>query len=303
MFSKATKKKAKLRMALIGVSGAGKTYTAMKIASYLSATGKIAVADTEHGSASKYADLFNFDVCELTQYSPANYIEVIEQAAQAGYEVLIIDSFSHAWFGEGGALDMVNKETIKSKSNNSYFAWGKVTPLQNKLIDAIIAAPMHVICTMRAKQEYVLEIGKDGKTAPRKVGIGAIQRDGTEYEFDIVAEMDIENNLIITKSRLDKLSGKVFAKPGKEIADTIKNWLDEGEIEESPQSKGERVKQSRERLELTTDEVVSILESNFGVKNPSKLSSIEVDKLIKLMTEYSELKNSKQDLETVYDNF
>lgn len=293
MFKKATKRQAKLRLALIGISGAGKSMTSLKIASELG--NKIAVIDTEHGSASKYADKFTFDVCELSSFSPERYIEAIQFAVSEGYEVVVIDSLSHAWTGKDGALEKVNQESIRTK--NSFTAWGKVTPLQNKLIDTIIAAPCHIIATMRAKTEYSMEV-ENGKTTVRKLGMGAIQRDGMEFEFDIVGDMDIDNNLIISKSRISELSGKIFPKPDFEVTRIIKSWLEDGAApEESPQSKGERVKRARERLGLTTQDVVSILEANFSVNNPSKLASEEVDKLIGLMEDLATHNNESSPIQ------
>ena len=177
MFKKATKTQSRLRLALCGPAGAGKTYTALTVGSEL---GKVAVLDTERGSASKYADRFAFDVVELEDYHPKNYVEVSKVAEKAGYQVLIVDSLSHAWSGKGGALDLKDKATARSRSGNSYTAWREITPLHNELVDAILGADLHVIVTMRSKTEYILEDnGKGGKT-PRKVGMAPVQRDGME---------------------------------------------------------------------------------------------------------------------------
>jgi len=225
-FKPATKEQSKLRMALIGPSGSGKTWTALSIASEL---GKVALIDTERGSASKYAGDFKFDVLELSDYSPLKYIEAIKAAAQFGYDVVVIDSLSHAWNAPGGVLDMVDKAAKKSQSNNSFAAWRDVTPVHNQLIDALVGTDIHLIATMRSKTEYVLETNERGKTMPRKVGLAPVQRDGMEYEFDIFAEMDMENNLIISKSRCSALNGAVIPKPGKNVAEVVKAWLSDGE--------------------------------------------------------------------------
>lgn len=226
MFKKATKKQSKLRMALMGVSGSGKTFSALAIASNLGA--KIAVIDTESGSASKYSDFFEFDVCELAPpYSSRAYIEALTAAEEAGYDVVIIDSLSHAWVGEGGALDQVDTASKKFKGH-SYMAWGDVTPQYRKLFDAIIRSQCHVIATMRSKTEYVIE-NNNGRNVPKKIGMAPQLREGSEYEFDVVGEMDFTNNLVITKSRIYSLSDKVFHKPGKEVAKILKDWLNSGE--------------------------------------------------------------------------
>ena len=128
VFKKATKEQAKLRMGIIGPAGSGKTYTALLTARNLVPDGKIAVLDTERGSASKYADIFEFDVCELESFHPENYIKTIQAAEEAGYDVLIIDSLSHAWTGKDGALELVDKAAARERGN-SFAAWRHVTPL------------------------------------------------------------------------------------------------------------------------------------------------------------------------------
>lgn len=228
-FTPATKKQARLRMALIGPSGSGKTYTALTLAS---AFGKVAVIDTERGSASKYADKFTFDVLELTNYDPREYVKAIGEAARAGYDVLVIDSLSHAWNASGGVLEMVDRAAARSQSKNSFTAWRDVTPLHNALVDAMLTAPLHIIVTMRAKTEYVLEqVERNGRhiTEPRKVGMAPVQRDGIEYEFDVVGDMDVENNFAVSKTRCSALTGGVFNRPGEDLARVLKAWLTDGE--------------------------------------------------------------------------
>src|SRR5437879_3013943 len=223
-FRKAVKHGAKLRLAVCGPSGSGKTYTLLKLATELG--GPIAVVDTERGSASKYADIFDFDVLELDSYDPRRLVEMIDAAAKSGYRVLCIDSLSHFWMGKDGELEQVDRIAKRSQSNNGFAAWKQVTPLHNELVDRIIGAPLHVLVSLRAKTEWVLERDeKTGKTAPRKVGLAPVMRDGIEYEFDVCGEMDQENTLQITKSRCPKLAGGVFMKPGAELAGVLREWL------------------------------------------------------------------------------
>ena len=224
-FTKANKLQSKLRMALIGPAGSGKTYTALAIATSLG--GKIAVMDTEHGSASKYADIFNFDVITPESFSPTVYIEAIKAAEFGGYSVLILDSLSHAWAGKGGLLEFVDTETARSKSHNAFSeGWRKATPIHNLLIDTILAANVHILATMRTKTEYVMERDeRTGKSSPRKVGLQPVQRDGMEYEFDVVADLDQDNRLVVGKTRCPALSGSVFEKAGSDIAGVLTAWL------------------------------------------------------------------------------
>jgi hypothetical protein len=226
-FKKATKSQAKLRLALVGVSGSGKTYTALTIAAALGEP--VAVIDTERGSASKYAgDVAHFDALELETYAPRTYVQAIAAAASQRYPVLVIDSLSHAWMGEGGALEMVDKAAARSKSGNTFMAWRDVTPEHNALVSAILGYPGHVIVTMRAKSEYVIEEDGRGKKTPRKIGMAPVQRDGLEYEFDVVADLDTEHRMVVTKSRCSALADAVIVRPGREVADRLRAWLDDG---------------------------------------------------------------------------
>lgn len=238
-FRKATKKQRKLRLALAGPSGSGKTFSALSIGCNLG--NRVALIDTEGspesgGSAELYADAFNFDCVVLPSYSPTTYIEAIRAACDENYDVIIIDSLSHAWFGTEGALELVNKEMAKSRSNNSYTAWRNVTPLHNALIQSILHANAHMICTMRAKEKYVLEEDERGRSKPKKLGLEAIQRDGMGYEFDMFCDMDIDHNMIVTKTRIG-LDGDVIKKPGKDLALKLLAFLNSGEthVVEPPQ--------------------------------------------------------------------
>jgi hypothetical protein len=237
-FKKAVKSKAKLRMAIAGPSGSGKTYTGLALATSLANGGGVALVDTEHGSASKYADVFSFDVLEMhPPFHPDKFVQAINDAAQAGYDVIVLDSLTHAWSGTGGMLDIVDEMTKRSQSKNSYMAWKDGTPIQNKLIDSIVGAPIHVIATMRSKQDFVQEKDDRGKTTIKKVGMAPQQRDGFEYEFDVVFDMDIDNNGIVSKTRCPALNGRVFGKPGRDVANILVEWLD-GEPVQPEQSKG-----------------------------------------------------------------
>lgn len=232
MFKQAEKKNLKLRMALCAPAGAGKTYSALSVATALG--GKIAVVDTEHGSASKYADIFKFDVVEPDVFDPRELIETIRYAEKNGYAHIIIDSLSHYWSGKGGELDMVDAAAARSKSANTFMAWKTVTPVHNELIDTIISCKINVFVTMRTKTEYVIETNAAGKQVPRKVGLAPVMRDGIEYEFDVVGDMDQDNNFVVTKSRCPELSNKVINRPGKQIAETLIKWLNSGVSREDP---------------------------------------------------------------------
>ncbi len=226
-FTKATKRRAKLRAAFMGPAGSGKTYSALAVAAGLGS--RIAVIDTEHGSASKYAGLFSFDTLELSTFSVENYIEAIKAAEAAGYDVLVIDSLSHAWAGKGGILEFVDERTKASRSGNAFSSgWKDATPKHNQLIEAILACRCHVVATMRTKTEWVVQENERGKKEPRRIGTAPVQRDGMEYEFDVVGDLDQDHNLVVTKTRCPYLSGMVIAKPGAELAQALAAWLSDG---------------------------------------------------------------------------
>jgi len=228
-FQKATKNKIKARVAITGPSGSGKTYTALIAATALSAGGKIAVIDTERGSASLYSDKFDFDVLELDEFSPATYTKAIEAAQDAGYDVIVIDSLSHAWEGEGGAIDMVDDAAARSRTGNSYTAWREVTPIHRRMVDAILQSKSHVIATMRSKTEYVLETDSKGRQVPRKVGMAPIQRSGMEYEFTVVCDMDLDHKIVVSKSRFEPLQDAVETKPTEKFFRPFVEWLEKGD--------------------------------------------------------------------------
>ncbi len=225
-FSKATKKKAKLRLALCGPTGAGKTYSALAVASGLGQ--KVALIDTECGSASLYADKFAFDVLELGSGHPERYIEAITEAEEAGYDVLIIDSLSHAWMGKDGALELVDKAVKRSKSGNSFTAWRDITPLHNRLVDKLINCKCHLIATMRSKMAYEIQADDRGKKKPTKLGMAPVQRDGMEYEFTMVADLDLSNTMIVSKTRCSEFAQAVIPKPGAKFGGKLLAWLNDG---------------------------------------------------------------------------
>lgn len=219
---------AKAKIAIVGPAGCGKTYTALVTAKEL---GKdILVIDTENKTSAKYVRQFgNFAVMALPDYSIKTYIEALEHIAALGkYDVVIVDSLSHAWAGKGGALEQV--EAIKTRyHDNKFAAWGEVTPLQNRLVDIILNYPIHLIATMRVKIEYALVADERGKQKPQKLGLGIVQRDSLEYEFDIIGQMDVEHNLVVTKTRCFELDSFTVNRPGPEFGRTIAAWLSDGE--------------------------------------------------------------------------
>lgn len=224
-FQPATRQGRKARIALIGPSGSGKTYTALGIAS---AFGKVAVVDTENGSASLYSDVFSFDVMERTPpFDPRHVAKAIELAAES-HDVIVFDSLSAFWAGTGGTLDLIDQEKARSKSNDGFGAWRKITPIQQAMVESIIQAPIHVIACLRAKQAYEVSRDDKGKMRVEKLGLEPVQRDMLEYEFDLVGEVDMDHRLAVSKSRMVSLADSVHERAGADLGKEIRVWL-EGE--------------------------------------------------------------------------
>jgi hypothetical protein len=285
MFKKATREQLKARIALDGPSGSGKTYTALRCASAFG--DRVAVIDTEHGAASKYSGEqpdgvpWEFDVVNLTDFSPLRYVEAIEAAGHARYDVLVIDSLSHSWMGKGGALEMVDN----SGDKNSYTAWGKVTPVFRRMIEAILASPCHVIATMRTKTEYVLEKDEKGRNVPRKIGTTPVIRDGIEYEFDLVCDIDIDHTLRVMKTRCNQVDGAVSHKPAPAFWSPIVEWLRVGTPRAmiEPQQAA-TILQLKNTLGIDDDKFKAGLVANFSVESAERLTTQQAGQLIDRLT-------------------
>jgi hypothetical protein len=225
-FVPATRAAVKARIAITGPSGSGKTYTGLAIASALGE--KIAVIDTERGRASLYVGIngWRFDTLSPQSFSPTSLTEALGVASGQGYDVVMVDSLSHYWMGVDGMLEQADR---RAKGGNSFSGWKEVRPDERRMLDALASFPGHVIVTLRTKTEYVIEQNDRGKSVPRKVGMKPEQREGIEYEFDLVADMDLDNVLTVSKTRIPALAKAVLAEPGAELAITIRDWLADGE--------------------------------------------------------------------------
>jgi len=221
---RAQRKQVKIKLGIQGPSGSGKTYSSLLLANGLvNNWSKIAVIDTENHSAELYSQLGNYNVLTLSApFNPERYIQAIETCEKAGMEVIIIDSISHEWESNGGIL-----ETHSNMTGNSFTNWHKVTPRHNAFIQKMLQSPAHIIATIRSKQDYVLS-DKNGKMVPEKVGLKGITRDGIDYEFTIVFDIDIKHFSTATKDRtglyIDKPAFLISQATGKRI----KNWCMQG---------------------------------------------------------------------------
>lgn len=231
---KAERKRVKLRVGLFGASGSGKTMSALKLARGFAPWEKIAVIDTENGSGELYSHLGEYQVVTLVPpFAPEKYIEAIKMCEAAGMQVIIIDSITHEWAGQGGILEIVDMAGKDGK--NAFTAWGKITPRHNRFIDAILQSPVHIICCGRSKQEYVLNEreGKNGKTisVPEKIGLKAVTREGFDYEMTVTWELSQHHLATSTKDRTgifqDKPEMILDESHGKQLLD----WTMSGKID------------------------------------------------------------------------
>jgi hypothetical protein len=225
-FKKATRQAVRLKIGLQGPSGAGKTWGALALArAIVGPMGKIALVDTENGSASLYSDRVEFDALDLAPpYTSKRYISAIAEAAEGGYDLLILDSISHQWIGEGGILS--RKEALDKQGGNSYTNWATFTTEHEGFKAAILNAPLHLIATLRSKQDYVIEQNERGKATPRKVGMAAVQREGMEYEFSAVFDLQMSHRATVSKDRTGLFDSEVpYDLSDKRLGKLITDWL------------------------------------------------------------------------------
>lgn len=236
-FAPAKRSEAKARVALIGPTGAGKTHTALEWATILADGGTVAVIDTENASASLYADEFNFVTAPWWPPYDATKLAAAIKDAAGKFDVLVLDSLTHFWAGDGGVLDVVDREASRNRGN-TYTAWKKGTPIWRALLDALIFAPCHVVVTMRSKMEHVLidaKDSRDGRSRVEKVGMAPQARNDVEYEFTLVGEMDQSHTLTVTKSRCAALADQV-ARPHQagDLAKVLADWLNSADAAAAP---------------------------------------------------------------------
>lgn len=274
MFKKAERKQAKLRLALAGPSGSGKTMSALLMAKGLG--GRIAVIDTEHGSASLYADIADFDVLELhAPYSPERYDEAITAAEQAGYSVLIIDSYSHEWTGSGGCLESNEKLAHQKFKGNTWAAWNETTPRHRKLTDKILTSQLHIICTMRSKTETIQGEGKK----VIKLGMKSEQRDGTDYEFTVVLDITHDGHAAIASKDRTKL----FDQPEVISEDTGRRllaWLNDGKSQADLQTTALQDALSKIPVTETMQKLQSVYSAAYRIleQSPDHLAQLNAAK-------------------------
>jgi hypothetical protein len=242
----ANRKQAKIKMGIMGVSGGGKTMSALLIAFGITQDwNKIAVIDSENQSSHLYAHLGSYKVLNLEPpFTPERYIQAIEVCEKAGIEVIILDSISHEWEGRGGILDIHS-----NMAGNSFTNWSKLTPRHNSFVEKMLQSNCHIIATIRSKQDYVLN-EKNGKQIPEKVGLKGVTRDGMDYEFTLVLEVDIKHNAIASKDRTGIFVGKPEFRVTFDTGRIISEWCNEGTTIDQIKSQIENCKNLEELKKL-----------------------------------------------------
>lgn len=241
---KATRKQAKLRLGIAAPSGAGKTMGALLLAYGITRDWeKIGMIDTEEGSGELYVGTQTHDLTIgdylytriSGDFNPKAYTDCIKAMENAGVELIIVDSLTHAWSGVGGLLEKQGK--IADKSGNSYTAWRTVTPEHNALVNAMLQSKCHIVATIRSKVEYAMQKGDDGKYSVQKMGMAPVQREGMEYEFTVFFDIDTQHNARASKDRTglfsqETASGAIEKKIfviSQEIGTILNDWLNRGE--------------------------------------------------------------------------
>jgi len=287
MFKKATKEQCKLRLAMFGVSGSGKTYSALRIAKGLAGKeGKIAVIDTERKSASKYSDRFQFDVADIEKPTINNIKMVIENAK--GYDVLIIDSMTHVWLELLQEVDQIARTKF---GGNTWSAWSEGTPKQMSLINALLSFPGHIIANMRVETNWTTVTNEKGKVVPVRVGEAPKQGKGIEYEFDMLMQISQEHTALVIKDRTGKYQDQIIELPDEKFGEELANWLTEG-TEPKPESVNIRFQKylSGKNI-ITKEQLISFTKSySLSSNNPDELERLldntdELDEMIKVYFE------------------
>ena len=272
---KAKREKIFTKIALMAPSGGGKTYSALRLATGMAEeikkeTGKdakILMINTEQSRGQYYADEFDYDIIDMdAPHNPQRYVEAIEFAVEEGYDILIIDSSSHEWEGEGGCLE------LQQQAGGTYQAWRKITPLHNAFISAIADSPIHIIATMRGKDQYEMTQDEKGKKSVQKLGIGAKQRDGFEYEFTVTFLLDQRTNIAEQqKDNTHIFSGKSGVILSEDHGRKIIRWANSGE---GYTPKVRNIEQPEEDIKDIKQQIIALCVEKGGKSNQALMDTL-----------------------------
>jgi len=177
-FRPAIRENVGLIVGLAGGTGSGKTYTAMRLATGIAGDKPFAVIDTESRRALHYADAFRFEHAELRPpFRPDRYAEAIQAADAAGYPVIVVDSMSHEWSGDGGILDWQEEEyqRLGGREATKLLSWSVPKQSHKKMVSKLLQVRAHLILCFRA-EPHVEMVKEDGKTKiVPKTGLTGLQ--------------------------------------------------------------------------------------------------------------------------------
>lgn len=257
---KAARRKAKIRLGLAGPAGSGKTATALLIAYGICGDwNKISLIDSESGSGDLYANhkigetkIGEYNILPLeAPFTPEKYSAAIRECEEAGMEVVIIDSITHEWSGQGGCLDLHEQAVQRMRTPNSYTAWAEITPRHQKFIDSILQSKAHIITTVRSKTDYILT-EKNGKQVPQKVGMAAVTRDGFEYELTVSLDLSLEHKALASKDRTGMFMDQPSFIPSSFTGQQIVEWCESGiDVDQEISDAVNKLKKCNSKEDLT----------------------------------------------------
>lgn len=276
---KAKREKIYCKIALMAPSGGGKTYSALRLATGMAReiereTGKkakILMGNTEQKRGYYYADEFDYDIVDIeAPHNPEKYVDFINFAIEQGYDILIIDSTSHEWEGRGGCLE------LHQQAGGQYQSWGKVTPRHNKFIEAIADSPIHLIATMRGKDQYEMSKDDRGKATVQKLGVGAKQRDGFEYEFTCTFLIDQKTNMAeVQKDNTHIFENETATLLTESYGEKIMKWANSGEGYTPPVRGRDEATESSASLEDIQKEIIGLCNELGGTKNQALMDTLK----------------------------
>ena len=276
---KATREKIYTKIALMAPSGGGKTYGALRLATGMAEElkeqngkeARILLANTESKRGYYYANEFNYDIVDIdAPHNPEKYVELIEFAVSEGYDILIIDSSSHEWEGKGGCLE------LQQQAGGTYQSWAKVTPRHNKFINAIADSQIHIIATMRGKDQYEMEKDDRGRTTVTKLGVGAKQRDGFEYEFTCTFLIDQKTNMATAqKDNTHIFEGETSTLLSEAYGKKIIQWANSGEGYTPVVRKEETINITEDELKSIKKDIIAKCTELGGTKNEALMTELK----------------------------
>jgi hypothetical protein len=297
-----------VKVALMSPSGGGKTYSALRLATGMQEKMKelgqdtnIIMFNTEVARGRYYANEFKYKIVDVgAPHEPEKYVRAIQYGVDQGFKIIILDSTSFEWEGDGGCLD------IHQREGGTFQAWAKVTPRHNKFIQAIADSQCHIIATMRGKDQYEIDKDEKGKSNVKKLGVGAQQRSGFEYEFSTTFLLDQKSNFATNQkdnTHLFETLGDV--KLTEDHGRKLIEWANSGEgytipirnmknITEDMQEKKDLIIQLCKDLGGAKNETLMTTVKKYATNgNPNKITNVE--DLDKLYAELNALKTPDQE--------